>query len=97
MHWFWRAAVAVGAGVVVTLSVTVPAHLLGSATQMAGVMFGNLIAGFVIFNAACLRTYHKLTWAPEELHDAAETRCRRCSYILKGLTKPRCPECGEPI
>ena len=24
-----------------------------------------------------------------------ETRCRRCGYILRSLTEPRCPECGE--
>lgn len=23
--------------------------------------------------------------------------CRRCGYCLKGLTDPRCPECGEAI
>ena len=26
-----------------------------------------------------------------------ETRCRRCGYILRGLTELRCPECGEGI
>jgi hypothetical protein len=26
-----------------------------------------------------------------------ETRCRQCNYILRGITEPRCPECGEPI
>jgi hypothetical protein len=26
-----------------------------------------------------------------------ETRCRRCNYILRGLSEPRCPECGERI
>ena len=26
-----------------------------------------------------------------------ETRCRKCGYILKGLSEPRCPECGTPI
>lgn len=26
-----------------------------------------------------------------------ETRCRQCGYILKGLTVPRCPECGGAI
>ena len=25
------------------------------------------------------------------------TRCRKCQYILHGLSAPRCPECGEPI
>lgn len=26
-----------------------------------------------------------------------EIRCRKCQYILKGITEPRCPECGERI
>lgn len=25
------------------------------------------------------------------------TRCRTCQHILRGLTQPRCPECGEAI
>jgi len=28
---------------------------------------------------------------------AKETRCRKCQYILRGITEPRCPECGEKI
>ena len=26
-----------------------------------------------------------------------ELRCRKCHYILKGITEPRCPECEERI
>lgn len=26
-----------------------------------------------------------------------ETRCRKCDYILRGISEPRCPECGERI
>jgi hypothetical protein len=26
-----------------------------------------------------------------------ETRCRKCGYNLRGISEPRCPECGEPI
>ena len=26
-----------------------------------------------------------------------ETRCRKCRYILRGISEPRCPECGTPI
>lgn len=33
----------------------------------------------------------------EEMTGEGETRCRKCRYILKGLSAPRCPECGEPI
>lgn len=29
--------------------------------------------------------------------DGGESVCRRCGYILKGLSEPRCPECGEGI
>ncbi len=24
-------------------------------------------------------------------------RCRQCGYLLRGLTEPRCPECGRPF
>ncbi len=24
-------------------------------------------------------------------------RCRECGYLLRGLTEPRCPECGRPF
>ena len=26
-----------------------------------------------------------------------ETCCRKCRHILRGLSEPRCPECGEAI
>jgi hypothetical protein len=26
-----------------------------------------------------------------------EIRCRKCRYILRGISEPRCPECGERI
>ena len=26
-----------------------------------------------------------------------ETRCRKCGYILRGISEPRCPESGERI
>ena len=37
---------------------------------------------------------HVLT--PREPNDG-HTRCGKCGYILKGLTEPRCSECGERI
>lgn len=36
-----------------------------------------------------------VTW--QEARGDGETRCRKCNYILRGLSEPRCPECGEPI
>ncbi len=32
----------------------------------------------------------------KDAHDN-ETRCRECGYILRGITEPRCPECGKAI
>lgn len=26
-----------------------------------------------------------------------ETRCRKCRHILRGISEPRCPECGTNI
>ena len=37
---------------------------------------------------------HVLT--PRAVNDE-HTRCGKCGYILKGLTEPRCSECGERI
>lgn len=33
---------------------------------------------------------------PRRIGDG-ETRCRKCDYILRGISEPRCPECGERI
>ena len=38
-----------------------------------------------------------ITSAPRREPRDHETRCRKCGYILKGITEPRCPECGERI
>jgi hypothetical protein len=35
-------------------------------------------------------------WGPVCRQDD-ETRCRKCAYILRGISEPRCPECGERI
>lgn len=29
--------------------------------------------------------------------DTEHLRCLKCGYILKGLSEPRCPECGQAI
>ncbi len=43
---------------------------------------------------AALYTYHRLTF---KFYRDEYTRCGTCGYVLKGLTEPRCPECGKPI
>lgn len=39
---------------------------------------------------------HALVARPARMRDS-ESRCRRCQHILRGLTEPRCTECGEEI
>jgi len=45
-----------------------------------------------------LAAYAILTrrYGPKVFRDG-ETRCRQCHHILKGISEPRCPECGERI
>ena len=55
-------------------------------------------AGFFIFilvgpTATAVLVYVLTPSGPKDGH----TRCGKCGYILKGLTEPRCSECGERI
>lgn len=45
----------------------------------------------------CLSAYGILTSLFSPKRPDNETRCRQCGYILRGITEPRCPECGERI
>ena len=53
-----------------------------------------------VFPAAlvAVTVYAVLTcrYAPQPPPDP-HARCRRCGYVLWGLSKPRCPECGERV
>jgi hypothetical protein len=50
-----------------------------------------ILLGAFLFFALLRRLF-----APAVIDDG-ETRCRKCRYILRGITEPRCPECGERI
>ena len=99
MHWFWRAAIAVGVGGV-TAFVLIPVVedlmrvYLGTYPPVAVVV----LSGIVIPQSVCLLTFIALMrrYGPFEPLER-ETRCRKCHYILRGITEPRCPECGEAI
>ena len=41
--------------------------------------------------------YWLLTRQIDTDYSVGETRCRRCNHILRGLSEPRCPECGEMV
>ncbi len=46
-----------------------------------------------------LTSYGILTryFHPKRAFRGSETRCRKCGYILRGISEPRCSECGERI
>ncbi|MBN1489160.1 MAG: hypothetical protein JXA69_04515 [Phycisphaerae bacterium] len=62
-----------------------------------GIAAWKLFVSYPPVIAAALVTYQRLTrrYAPAAFGN--QTRCRKCGYILRGITKPRCPECGERI
>jgi len=49
----------------------------------------------VTFSAAACFVLFLACWLERRRDN--ETRCRQCGYILRGLSAPRCPECGEAI
>jgi hypothetical protein len=62
-------------------------------TAVGHVIFASLpplILMFVVYYA-CGKYVQEAEALPEE------TLCRGCGYILRGLSEPRCPECGERI
>lgn len=54
-----------------------------------------------VFSAICvsaaLGAYGVATRMVERKPLFGETRCRKCGYVLRGISEPRCPECGERI
>ncbi len=109
MHWLWRVTIAVAVGLMfAVLSAESVQHAEPLLRHVYGALFGvsftpttaNWIAIvclwvmptiiIVIASFAVVTYYFK---SPAD----RQTRCRKCGYILRGITEPRCPECGEKI
>ena len=62
---------------------------------------GGFVAGLSVMTLPMatvpVLAYGLLSWRFGPSQRDRELRCRKCSYILRGLTEPRCPECGEGI
>ena len=102
MHWFWRATIAVVAcSVIYAVMMTVIADRPVLYQEIRFLFNSELIAVWIFMafpiGATAILVYGIITyrWGPRLLDN--ETRCRRCGYILKGISEPRCPECGEKI
>jgi hypothetical protein len=108
MHWFWRAAIAVGVGwmsfVLCAASFVSSWQTVDSVwKQWIGIMlvadnhtFSFILLCIVPAGLMALAGFGMATLVGNP-SSHRETRCRKCNYILRGITEPRCPECGEAI
>jgi ABC-type proline/glycine betaine transport system permease subunit len=102
MHWFWRAAIAilcaVATGICVFHITDVHSEGFIQSTHRIG-----RVPSFSLFflfppTIVTLLVYSIVTRLLAQCTGAGtETRCRKCGYILRGISEPRCPECGERI
>ena len=103
MHWFWRGATAAVAGGLLAFLATclawvpISLRLLQFRIDEVYSGFAFVLVPITVYTAISLKVYHTLTCEWAEAFPDNELRCRKCQYILRGLTKPRCPECGEAI
>lgn len=113
MHWFWRMTICVCVGAALfeafdllyPVQLSVPYRPYAGAPQGMGTLrvpvwlavFGQILARDVPILVAALGIYVLLARREARQGELRETRCRRCGYILRGLSEPRCPECGERI
>jgi hypothetical protein len=58
---------------------------------ITGYIFGAWFRVPFFLGAVAVYAYLRRRRPSEHLH------CPKCDHILKGLTEPRCPECGERI
>jgi len=93
MHWFWRAAIAVGigSGLGVSFLVFVAQALTPVVPDLVEAVL--VIGSYVLATTATLVILRYRPTGPTD----SETRCRKCGYILRGISEPRCPECGEVV
>jgi hypothetical protein len=101
MHWFWRVTIAlVVAGVLSTavwygIAIVVDYQTNRELILTRYALFIALLS--CIPAGSALLAYTFVTRRFSEDDPPAETRCRKCGYILRGISEPRCPECGERI
>lgn len=108
LHWFWRAAGSDGkpflfAMVSVLMATVLPGVLAFRLTLLLRSDWDLTDSEFVVLLVlvamllAGLATLMYAFLIGLRSHNDPETRCRKCGYILRGLTEPRCSECGERI
>ncbi len=103
LHWFWRAAIAFRAALLVGVAwMGVMQFGLSGRTAPAAFrwviqMMPSLSMVTAPMLIVSLTVYGLLTKHLGPGRMEPETRCRKCGYILRGIPEPRCSECGERI
>ena len=105
MHWIARAGIAVTVGC--AYGATFFYYFLMSPTTdvvyayvyyFGGQWMANLVVYYLHPIILSFLIYGILTKYYEPIHwIMGETQCRKCGYILRGISQPRCPECGHRI
>jgi hypothetical protein len=69
-----------------------------SNAPFADSIIGHLFLYALVASIGCVVTalVYAFILKPQDEGDG-ECRCRKCGYILRGLSKPECSECGEVI
>ena len=101
MHWFWRVTIAAVVSSVlfrVGLYAAVCLYRRGLVMPIPWAAWPRLVVACLPLALLAILIYAVLThrFGPDVASDG-ETRCRKCGYILRGITEPRCPEYGERI
>jgi len=105
MHWFWRGLISVVIAALITNLFVLVMNTWGGFRAFAkwdtwydipGCITGTLIHSFAAINCIGIYAYLTVRFPPKKEANN-ETRCRKCGYILRGITEPRCSECGEKI
>jgi len=97
MHWFWRAVLSVVAGAATFGCLFMPLldPLIVEATGQVGRVVHFLLLG-LLPQVVSISVFAFLTKL-KSVTEGPQTKCRQCGCILRGISEPRCPECGERI
>jgi hypothetical protein len=105
MHGFWRTTIAAAAALafaafagaswqsVEAYQVLLDLFPIRPQTSQHTIAVVFLLIAPIVVGAAAYALVTHWTRSPAW----RETRCRKCNHILRGITEPRCPECGERI
>jgi drug/metabolite transporter (DMT)-like permease len=93
IHWVWRIAIS---SLIGTVAYVLLSYLFryGIPAATSDVLRGRLIVLSPIISCTLTTCCCFVLGLRRQ---KKETRCRKCGYILRGLSEPRCSECGEAI